>query len=78
MEGGTIGGDVATSANTAMFGGGMYVSSGTFKMSGTAAIKGNEAKNSGGDVYVRNGGTANLVVDNNITSNIPDDVYREP
>ena len=52
MTGGTIGG---TDSNTATYGGGVYVSDGSFKMSDTAKISGNEADDKGGGIYIKGG-----------------------
>ena len=60
MEGGTIGGPEAGSANSAENGGGVYIFEGTFTMSGRAVISGNNASSSsssssGGGVYIHKG-----------------------
>ena len=62
MEGGTIGGTGGGSPNSAENGGGVYIFEGTFTMSGSAVISGNNASSSsssssssGGGVYIHNG-----------------------
>ena len=62
MEGGTIGGTGGGSPNSAENGGGVYIHNGTFTMSGSAVISGNNASSSsssssssGGGVYIHNG-----------------------
>ena len=54
MTGGTIGGTGADEANTATYGGGVYMGGGTFTMSGGAKITKNTATNGGG-VYMERG-----------------------
>ncbi len=51
MNGGAIFGNIAE------YGGGVYVDGGTFNMLGKSFIDGNNAKSSGGGVYVTNNGT---------------------
>lgn len=61
MEGGTIGETGGGSPNSAENGGGVYIFEGTFTMSGSAVISGNNASSSssssssGGGVYIHNG-----------------------
>ena len=62
MEGGTIGGPEAGSANSAENGGGVYIFEGDFTMCDTAVISGNSASSSsssssssGGGVYIHKG-----------------------
>ena len=56
MTGGTIGGTGGGSPNSAENGGGVYIHNGTFTMSGSAVISGNNASSSsGGGVYIHNG-----------------------
>ena len=61
MEGGTIGGTGGGSPNSAENGGGVYIFEGTFTMSDSAVISGNNASSSsgssssGGGVYIHNG-----------------------
>jgi hypothetical protein len=58
MSGGTIGGLATGDENSAVRGGGVYVLSGNFDMSGSAAIIGNKttgASGSGGGVYFNSG-----------------------
>ena len=57
MSGGTIGGSTTADANTAYRGGGVYVATGSFIMSGEASVSGNTTTNDGGGVYVDNSGT---------------------
>jgi len=54
MTGGTIGGSTAADANTAKYGGGVYVKNGTFTMSG-GKVTGNSATEDGGGVRLDKG-----------------------
>ena len=54
MTGGTIGGSTAADANTAKYGGGVYVKNGTFTMSG-GKVAGNSATEDGGGVRLDKG-----------------------
>ena len=54
MTGGTIGGSTAADANTAKYGGGVYVKNGTFTMSG-GKVTGNSATKDGGGVRLDKG-----------------------
>ncbi|MBD5410457.1 MAG: hypothetical protein HDR53_05190, partial [Treponema sp.] len=51
---GTIGGTASAEANTAQYGGGVYVYTGNFTMEG-GTVSGNTATNNGGGVYVSSG-----------------------
>ena len=51
---GTIGGTASAEANTAQYGGGVYVYTGNFTMEG-GTVSGNTATNNGGGVYVSRG-----------------------
>ena len=80
MNGGVIGG-TGDEKNTAVCGGGVFVSSkGTFNMSGTATIKGNNSSTHGGGVYVGSTGTFTVggtptITDNTANSNDNNNVY---
>ena len=54
VKGGTIGGSTAVDANTAKYGGGVYVKNGTFTMSG-GKVTGNSASKDGGGVRLDKG-----------------------
>lgn len=54
VKGGTIGGSTAVDANTAKYGGGVYVKNGTFTMSG-GKVTGNSATEGGGGVRLDKG-----------------------
>ncbi|MCL2801292.1 MAG: DUF5018 domain-containing protein [Treponema sp.] len=79
MNGGTIGGSGNANINTATNGGGVYVASGVFNMTGNSNIQSNTATNGGG-VYVASGtfnmaGSARVTPSTNNTNAGNNDVY---